>query len=321
MKNKTLKVLEILKQNFNNFVSGENIAKLLKISRVGVYKIINKLNEEGYKIIKNKRLGYKLVYKPFSPEEILKQNFSLVKKIYYYKTITSTMDVAKEVLSSQPQIDKVLVIAEQQTEGKGRIQRKWFSPEGGVYFSLILKPQIEPNKVFMLNYILSVAIAEVLRKKYFLNATTKWPNDVLVNDKKICGILIEADSEIDKVNWCIIGVGINVNIKKEFFINHNLQATSILAETKLSCVLTKFLIDLFKEIDKWYQMFVQNKQKIIVEKWIKLSSTIGKEVEIITFNEKIKGIAEKVVPETGALVVKTKSGLKEIFSGDCIHLR
>ncbi|MFN3550307.1 MAG: biotin--[acetyl-CoA-carboxylase] ligase [Endomicrobiia bacterium] len=320
MKNKTLKVLEVLKQNFGSFVSGENIAKLLKISRAGVYKIVNKLNKEGYHIIKNKKLGYKLINKKFAPEEVLKQNFRLIKKIYYYKTTDSTMNVAKEILTQQ-QIDKVLIIAEKQTEGKGRIQRRWFSPKGGIYFSLILKPQISPNKIFILNYLFSVAIAEVLRKKYFVNATTKWPNDVVVNDKKICGILIEADTEIDNVNWCIVGVGVNVNIKKEFFLNHDLNATSILAETKINYDLTKFLIDLLYEIDKWYQMFLKKNYSDIIKRWVEISSTVGKQVEVITFNERIQGKAVKILQETGALVVKTKSGFREILSGDCIHLR
>ncbi len=321
-KNKTLKVLEVLKQNFGNFVSGENIAKLTKISRAGVYKIINKLNKEGYKIIKSKKLGYKLIHTSLLPEEILKQNFKFINEIYYYKKTTSTMNIAEEIINKKNQkIDKILIITEKQTEGKGRIQRRWFSPKGGIYFSLILKPQISPKNIFILNYLFSVAVAETLRKKYFINATTKWPNDVLVNDRKICGILIETNTEIDNVNWCIVGVGINVNIKEYFFVQNDIKATSVLAETKISCNLTKFLIDLFYEIDKWYQIFIQGEYLDIVNRWVELSSTINRKVEIVTFNERIQGKAIKILPQTGALVVKTKYGLKEVLSGDCVHLR
>ncbi|MCS7231323.1 MAG: biotin--[acetyl-CoA-carboxylase] ligase [Elusimicrobiota bacterium] len=316
-----LKVIKILKENQDKFISGEKIAKMCGISRVGVYKIIKKLISEGYEIKKNKKLGYKLLFSAFSPEDILKKNLSIVSKIYHFKKTSSTMDVAKKILDETPNIENVLIIADIQTSGKGRLQRKWFSPKGGLYFSLILKPQISPNIVFNLNYLFSLSIAEVLRENYNISATTKWPNDVVVEDKKISGILIEIDTEIDKLNWCIVGVGVNLNINKEFFIKNKLQATSVLELTNKKVDINEFLSKLLEKIDLYYKDFIKNEYKQIIEKWSKISSTLGREVEIITLTTKIKGKAIKLQQDTGALLVETPSGIKEVLSGDCVHLR
>jgi len=321
MKNNTLKIIEILKTNFGHFISGGEIAKIVGISRVGVYKIINKFIKEGHKIKKNKKLGYKLVELPFLPQELLKQNFEIPKQVVFYKETTSTMDVAKQFVQQNNDFDKILVIAEKQTKGKGRIQRQWFSPKGGLWFSLIFTPDISPKEIFILNFLFSLSVANLLRERYSINATTKWPNDVVVGDKKICGILIEADTEIDKVNWCIVGVGVNLNINNEFFERHKLQATSVSVLLGKNVDLTKFLIELFEEINKRYKVFVEKKYKKIIEEWKKISSTIGKVVKVITLNETICGKAVDVSSQTGALVIKTSSGKKEILSGDCIHLR
>ena len=321
MKDNFLKILEILKVNFNNFVSGEKIAKIIGISRVGVYKIIKKLVKMGYKIKSSKKLGYKIVEYPFLPQELLKQNFDIPKQIVFLKSTTSTMDVAKKIIQQNLDYDKLLVIAEKQTKGKGRLQRQWFSPKGGLWFSLVLSPNISPKEIFLLNFLFSLSVANVLHNNYLIHANTKWPNDVVVGNKKICGVLVEADIEIDKVNWCIVGVGINVNINKEFFRKYKLQATSVSELIGYDVDLTKFLIELFKEINLLYKSFAIKKYEDIIEQWKKLSSTIGRKVKIITVNETIKGKAIDVSSQTGALILKTSSGIKEILCGDCIHLR
>lgn len=320
MVSKILEVLDVLKQNFNKFVSGEKISKIVGISRVGVYKIINKLISEGFEIKKQKKLGYKLVSYPFLPEEILRQNFNIIKKVYFYKKISSTMDLAKEIISQQKEYDKSLILALEQTEGKGRLQRKWFSPKGGLYFSLIIKPNIPPFEVFMLNFVFSLSVVETL-KEYGVNANTKWPNDVLVDNKKICGILIETDTEIDKVNYCIVGVGVNVNIDNQFFKKHKLEATSIYALTNKKVDFTQFFIFLLKKVEYWYEIFEKKEYDKIVNEWKKYSSTIGKIVEIQTLEGKIIGKAIDVSSK-GTLIIKTSSKQEiEILSGDCIHLR
>ncbi|MCX7715793.1 MAG: biotin--[acetyl-CoA-carboxylase] ligase [Endomicrobia bacterium] len=321
MKNTHLGVISILRENFGNYVSGEKIAKFLNISRVAVYKIIKKLLSEGYKIKSTKNLGYKLLNIPFLPQELLKENFKIVKQVYFYKTISSTMDIAKEIVNKNKDIENVLVIAEKQTKGKGRIKRRWFSPKGGVWFSLILKPNITPDKVFLLNYVFSLSVVNIL-KKYSIDAKTKWPNDVVVDDKKICGILIEADTELDRLNWCIVGVGINVNIKSQFFLKHNLQATSMYELLGKKVDLNEFLKNLFHELEIQYNKFVEGKIQEIISLWSLFCSTLGRKVKVITINEEIEGKVLKIHPETGALIVKTQSGeIKKILSGDCLHLR
>lgn len=320
MTEKSFKVLKILKENFGNFVSGEKIAKMLGISRVAVYKIIKKLISEGYRIKKVKNLGYKLLNLPFLPQDLLNENLKIVKQVYFYKKTTSTMDVAKELVSQNSNIENVLVIAEIQTKGKGRLQRKWFSPKGGLWFSLILKPTVPPDKIFILNYVFSLAVVNTL-KKYSVVAKTKWPNDVVVDNKKICGILIEADTEIDRINWCIVGVGINVNIEARFFLKYRLTATSVFEQVGEKVDLTEFVKLLFKEIEVLYESFVKLNYEKIIKDWCIHSATIGREVKVETLTEIIKGKAVGISPQTGALLVKTPSGVKQVLSGDCIHLR
>lgn len=321
MENNTLKVLEILKQNYGKFVSGEKIARLLKISRVAVYKIVKNLIAEGYKIKKVKNLGYKIINFPFSPQDLLKENISIVKQVYFYKSVNSTMDVAKEIVEKNNDVENVLVIAETQTKGKGRLKRQWFSPKGGIWFSLILRPNVTPDKIFQLNYVFSLAVANTLRK-YSIDAKTKWPNDVVVDDKKICGILIEADVEVDRLNWCIVGVGINVNINRKFFLRHNLQATSISEILGKNVDLNEFLRNLFKELETQYDKFISGRVQEIVYLWSKICSTLGRKVKIVTIDKEIVGKALKILPQTGELMIKTSSNeIKRISFGDCLHLR
>ncbi|MEN3013554.1 MAG: biotin--[acetyl-CoA-carboxylase] ligase [Endomicrobiia bacterium] len=319
--NTLAKVVNILIENQNKYISGQKIAKMCGISRVAVYKIIKKLLSEGYEIERNKKIGYKLVFYPFIVEEFLKKNFKTVSKVYYFNQVTSTMDVAKELLQKNPQIQNTLIVAQKQTSGKGRLQRKWLSPEGGVYFSLILRPEVLPSEVFFLNYVFSLSVAELLKEQYLINATTKWPNDVVVDNKKICGILIETDAEIDRVNWCIAGVGVNLNIKQTFFDKAKIDATSVMSLTGKKINPNHFFSELFKKIDFYYEMFLKKKYKELTEKWSQFSSTLGKDVEVITPKEIVKGKAICILPQTGALIIKTSSGTKEILSGDCIHLR
>ncbi len=321
-KNNVIQVLEILKKNKNKFISGEKISTQLGISRVSVHKIVHNLISEGYKIFCSKTRGYKFISSSLiSPEELLNTKISVIKKIYYYRKVSSTMDIAKEIVIKNPNEDKILILAEQQTHGRGRIQRKWFSPKGGLYFSLILKPQVSPQEIFFINYIFSSCVTETIRKDFSIQVTTKWPNDVVFKDKKICGILVETDTEIDKVNWVIVGVGVNLNIPQKFFTQHKLNATSVLSITKQKVDITKFLISLFQTVEKYYELFEQKKFDMIIQKWYSFSSTIGQKVKILTQNNIIKGKAINVSPQTGALIVETPSGTKEVLCGDCIHLR
>ncbi len=321
MKNVTLAVLELLRNSRNDFISGERISKKLKISRTAVYKIVNKLISEDYKIEKHKKLGYKLIKEPFSPDELLKKS-NFLKKVIFLKSTSSTMDVAKECIENIPSFDKILIIAQQQHSGKGRLERKWFSPKGGIYFSLILKPNVLAYEVFMLNYVFSLSVVETAKELYNIEVCTKWPNDVVAKDnRKLCGILLEVDSEIDKINYCIVGVGINVNINGKFFRKCSLFATSFYDLTGKKLDLTEFIITLFKYIRKNYKLFEQKKFEQLSKLWISHSSTIGKEVEVQTLTQKIKGKAVGINSQTGALLIQTPTGIKEILSGDCIHLR
>lgn len=201
-----------------SYLSGEDISRRFKISRAGIWKYIQELRKDGYEIEAIPHCGYKLSGIPdkLFPEEIqagLNTRF-IGRKIHHYESLSSTMDVAFNLaIDAAP--EGTVVVAEGQHCGRGRMGRQWISPKAkGIYFSLILRPKILPNEAPKLTLLTAVAVAEAVRKTTGLSALIKWPNDIFIGEKKLGGILTELNAEVDRVKFVIIGVGINVNLKK-----------------------------------------------------------------------------------------------------------
>lgn len=241
----------------------------------------------------------------------------LGKEILYLHEAGSINDLAKE-LANYRASEGTIVIAETQTAGRGRLNRKWFSPIGGLYFSIILRPKLKAKETLKLVFVTGLAVAEVLHENYGLNVETKWPNDVLVNGRKVCGILSEMKTKGEKVNYTVIGVGINanVNVKKEFPEELKTAATSIENELGKKVRLEELLKLLLEKLDSLYEQFLKEGFSKILKKWRKYAYFLGKAVEVISGNERLCGLALDV-DDKGALVVRLENGtMKHIFAAD-----
>ena len=303
-------ILKALRQ-CGGSLSGETLSKQLGISRVSIWKHIRSLKGGGYVIEASPR-GYRLVS---SPDLLLPYEFpSLEQKIHYFREVSSTMDVARE-LAKKGAEEGTIVIAEVQTHGRGRLSREWLSPEGGIYFTLILRPRISPAYAPRINLMAAVAVAATLRKLFGLNAQLKWPNDVLIEGKKVCGILAEMDAEMDVVNFVNIGIGINANISIPRF---GKTATSLRDALGRAISRKEFLRALLLEIERWLPLLMTAD---LLEEWKKLSATLNREVRVMSLGEEVEGQAIDI-DATGALILKGKGGsLRTVLVGDCVHLR
>jgi len=308
------KILEILVDSQAE-VSGEFLAKTCGVSRTAVWKAIQTLKKEGYEIHASKKgylLSYKDVFLPLRFKELL-ANLKLWEKILYRFKVSSTMDVAKELAEKR---EKAIVIAEKQTSGRGRLERIWESSFGGLWMTLIVFDQRPLKEALSLTFLSALAVAEALRNSYNLSPKLKWPNDVLLDEKKVGGILLELKGEADLVKYALIGIGVNLN-NKVSHLPFEQKAISVSEYLGRKVDRFAFLKELLIEFESIY---LNLSAKEILKQWKSLASTIGKKVMIRTFNERIEGFALDV-DDDGALIVETESGIRKIYSGDCFHLR
>jgi len=309
--NKTKRQILKALRDYGDYLSGETLSKQYGISRVSIWKHIHGLKEDGYAIDSSAR-GYKFIS---SPDLMLPYEFpGLEERIYYFSEIGSTMNAARE-LAKKGAKEGTLVIAEVQTHGRGRLNREWLSPKGGIYFTIILRPRISPAYAPRINLMISIAVATTIKKLFRLNAELKWPNDVLIKGRKVCGILAEMNAEIDIVNFVNVGIGINANTSIP-----QVEKTSTSLKDMLGGKISRkgFLSVLIGEIEQWQSRLMEDD---LLEEWKQLSATLNKDVKIVAPGEVIAGRAIDI-DTTGALIIKQSNGsLKKAMAGDCIHLR
>lgn len=300
------KILEELRSR-DAVVSGERLSSYLGISRVSVWKHIHKLQELGYHIL-TAPAGYRLIR---SPDILYPWEFpGREEKIHYYPEISSTMDTAKNLARKNcPHF--TVVIAGRQTRGRGRLNRQWLSDDGGLYFTLVLRPDIPVPLSGRVNFLASLTLAQVLREMFQIDAAVKWPNDILVNGRKISGMLSELEAEADRIFFINIGLGINVNNDPSGI---GPEATSLKKlkgrEVSRKKMLTRFL-DVFEDRI--------NKAEFddVISEWKKFTVTLDRHVRIVTHREVSEGLAADV-DENGALVLELADGTrKKIVYGDC----
>jgi len=309
--NETKKQILKALRDYGDYISGEILSEQLGISRVSIWKHVRSLKEDGY-VIEASARGYRLVS---SPDLMLPYEFpGLEERIHYFPEIGSTMDVAIK-LARKGAREGTIVIAEAQAHGRGRLSREWLSPKGGIYFTLILRPRINPAYAPRINLMASVAVAVTIKKLFGLNAELKWPNDVLIEGRKVCGILAEMDAEMDVVNFVNVGIGINANTSVLQFAK---TATSLKDVLGREISRKEFLSVLFREIEQQQALLMEAD---LIKEWKELSGTLNKYVMILSPGEVIVGRAIDI-DATGALIVKERNGsLKKALAGDCIHLR
>ncbi len=313
-------ILKFLREK--EYVSGEVLANKLSISRVAIWKQIQKLKDTGYKIISDQNMGYCLVSRPdlLLPQEIQRglSTSYIGKEIYYFSELKSTNIIAKEkALHGAEGINEgTLIIAERQSAGKGRLGREWFSPAGGIWFSIILYPQLSPSYISRISLMTAVAAVKAIKICTQIKSQIKWPNDILINEKKVCGILTEMSAELDIINWVVVGIGINVNIKQQEFPEDIREKTTSLKEVLGKKVLRVKLVRVFlQEFEKYYEILKRREFSFILKEWKLYSHTLGKKIRVDMGERIISGEAVNI-NEEGVLILKKEDGeLIEIISG------
>ncbi|MGQ4832263.1 MAG: biotin--[acetyl-CoA-carboxylase] ligase [Candidatus Asgardarchaeia archaeon] len=242
--------------------------------------------------------------------------------VYEYEELNSTMLKAKE-LEKQIEFNKFAIIAKKQNAGYGRNQRAWYSPKGGLWVTLVLKRIIDVNKGFLMPYLISVAVAKTLNEVTGAKFSIKWPNDILIEGKKIAGILIETKiAQSEKYPTFFIGIGVNINNSLRDIKELKDIATSLIDLFRKKFDIEKIFIKLLKNINILMDKFITKEQdsyKDLFDIWKKYDITLGKKVVIYNNNEKIVGFAKDINYETGYLVLITKDKVFEIV--DCSALR
>lgn len=303
------KLIELFKASDESVVSGEQLSQQLGVSRVSIWKHIKKLQEMGYDIQSGPK-GYQLRE---NQDLIYSWEFpSRKSKIRYFEEVESTMVKAKELAQENCE-DFTVVIADRQKKGRGRLKRYWESEKGGLYFTIVLRPQIAPMMMSRYSFAASVCLAEVLINHYGIHAKVKWPNDILVNNKKISGMLCEMELESNLVSFLNIGIGLNVNNNPQVKEQDVVSMQNLLGNE----VSRKEVLSLF--LDKFEEKIQKSQLDEIIPEWKKLSVTLNKRVRVVTTTETWEGQALDV-DETGALVLKLDDeSTKTIFIGDCFH--
>ncbi|OGW56239.1 MAG: biotin--[acetyl-CoA-carboxylase] ligase, partial [Nitrospirae bacterium RBG_16_43_8] len=325
----------------DGFVSGEEMSRRLGITRAAIWKKMRALRERGYVIEGSTAKGYRLVKTPeFSVEElkiIVKGNFG--KEIFFHESLDSTNTLAME-LAEKGVSHGTVVIADRQLKGKGRLGRTWFSPpKGNIYMSVIVRPEIEPKDATLLTIMSAISCARAIRNSTGIEVKIKWPNDLMVYERKLGGILTEMKSDQDRIVFAVIGIGINVNSSlDEFPSDVRAVAASVSEEfdnpssptqksthptftkggvggikegraggfEKSEISRTLIIAAILHELERWFKVLIKDRIQLINE-WKKLSSTLGRKVKVVSGKDKFSGIAEDI-DEEGILILRLPSG-------------
>ncbi len=318
--NQILSILEEAKTS----VSGEEISKKTGVTRSAVWKNIKELRELGYEIEASRPAGYHLIRRterlvPYEIKRHLKTDF-IGKRIDYYASVPSTSLIAKELCAKTPvaELNGTVVIAEEQSGGTGRLGRRWVSPPGGIWATIILKPEIPTDHVFMVTMACSIALVRTIRKLYQIGALIKWPNDIYIGDRKVAGILLEISAEAEDVKHCILGIGVDANVPPQSLPGDiETPITSLQAEHGEPIDRAVFLAYLLREFERRLRLIEAGEYESIVREWRSLSLTLDKRVKIKTPRKSFEGVAIDI-DEYGALIVRRDNGkVERIFSGDC----
>lgn len=315
------RILAYLKST-HDYVSGEEISNHLKISRQALWKHIHQLKDDGYDIVAVPHLGYKLVS---SPDRLFAQEIThglgtkvLGRQVYFFESVSSTMDSAvQRAMEGEP--EGSLILAETQTKGRGRMGREWISQKHkGIYASIILRPKILPTQAPVLTLLTAVSICESINGHCGVQTTIKWPNDIFIGTKKLCGILTELEAESDEVHFAVIGFGVNVNNEKKSILP---IATSLYEETGEVVNRTMLLQAIVRQLELNYISFLKHGPSVIIEKWRQHSITLGRRIKVSLHKSHLEGQAVDI-DDDGALLVRKDNGLiQRLTAGDIIHCR
>jgi BirA family biotin operon repressor/biotin-[acetyl-CoA-carboxylase] ligase len=312
-------VLAFLAEAGDDFVSGEAMSGKLGLSRAAVWKHVNALRGQGYRIEAVPARGYRLTAIPdrLGALEIgpLLNTQDLGQTLHCSDELPSTNDRARELADAGASHGEV-VVAESQSAGRGRRGRNWASPPGrNLYLSVILRPNLPPQRAPEITLVASVAACDACRKAG-VEVGIKWPNDLLVGGRKVAGILTELSAEPDLVHWVVLGIGVNLNSGPgDFPAELRGQATSLSIERCQPVPRALFAAALLSELEQWLDRHAAEGFGPIREAWRERSVTLGREVRVDAEGGEISGVAEDI-DASGALLVRGKSGLARVVSGD-----
>jgi BirA family biotin operon repressor/biotin-[acetyl-CoA-carboxylase] ligase len=312
-------------RNRQERLSGAEISKVLGISRSAIWKHITALRREGYQIEAKPASGYQLIAVPshLTAWEIQAGlgTEQLGKKVHAFPNVDSTNTVAFRLAMNGAQEGEVVVV-ESQAAGKGRMGRRWESPPGvNIYLSIILRPPFPPNKMPLITLMTAVACAESIEEVTGVLPSIKWPNDLLIGEKKLGGILTEADLELDRINFVVVGIGINVNMPRSAFPPSIRDTATSLQEALGKQVSRVTLIQaLFRRFELWYKRFKEDRGEEIRRRWEELSQIRGKEVAMAFMGEMVQGMALEIDADGALLVQEAGGAVKRIVAGD-VHVR
>jgi BirA family biotin operon repressor/biotin-[acetyl-CoA-carboxylase] ligase len=314
-------ILSLFNQAVDGYVSGARISSELGISRTAVWKHIRSLRHAGYDIEAIPSRGYQLVHSPdiLVPEAILTGLGSRV-----VGSRVCCLDVADSTnlqacrFADDGESEGLVVIADQQSSGKGRMGRRWESPAGvNLYASILLRPEILPYDAPKMTFLSAVAVCRAIMSVTGLRATVKWPNDVLLKGKKVAGLLNEMSAETDRVNYVVLGVGVNLNMQNtQFPEDLRYPATSLAIASGSPVSRLDFTRNLLQEVDALYQLFVQQGSEPVLDAWVQLCDMTGKTVRVEGNDLPIEGVMAGLADD-GALLVRTATGkMERVYAGD-----
>jgi BirA family biotin operon repressor/biotin-[acetyl-CoA-carboxylase] ligase len=313
------KILNLLRTSRASFLSGEELAHKCGISRTMVWKHIQTLEKDGFTIEAVPSQGYRILNEPdILRASDIKQGLKtklMGKELHLLREVASTNTYGME-LASKGSPEGTVVIAETQTAGKGRRGRKWISPKGNLYLSVLLRPEIPFHKAPLITLMGAVAVASALRATCNLAPAIKWPNDIFLSGKKVSGLLTEMSAEQDRIKHIVLGIGIDVNMELSTLPEDvRAQTTTLASETGHRVDRTQLLRQLLLSLEEWYQVYLKN-DAAVLEEWEKFNMTIGNRVMVSGQGATIEGLAHSIDSE-GRLLIQLDDGtLKQIAAGD-----
>lgn len=302
------KILALLRDT-DTPLSGEGLSGAIGVSRVSVWKHIHKLQEAGYAIEASSQ-GYRLLEEPDLPYE---WEFSEGEaKIHYLSETASTMDVAL-TMARQGAPHLTVVVAGRQTSGRGRLSRQWASTDGGLYLTLILRPHLHPLYASRMTFLAGVVLARTIQEVYDLPAQVKWPNDLLIRELKVAGMLAQMEAEGDALSFVNIGIGLNVNNDPSAAVP---LATSLGKEMGRPLSRKNLLRAFLKRLEA---RLAKPLDETIITEWKRHTVTLGRQVEIVTTRETVRGLAEDVDAHGGLCLRLADGTATTVVHGDCFH--
>lgn len=316
MKEEILRLL----RDADGYISGQELCNRFGVSRTAVWKAINQLKEAGYEIEAQQNKGYRLKAAPdlMTEAEIksLMHTDWVAKEVLYFDTIDSTNTKAQE-LAEKGYPSGTLVVADKQESGKGRRGRSWVSPSGtGIFMTLMIKPDINPNNASMLTLVAALAVAKAITSVTGEEAMIKWPNDIVVNGKKVCGILTEMNAQFDYINHIVVGIGINVH-NESFPEEISQMASSLMIEAGGKRFhRAQIIAETMSYFEQYYDTFLQTQDlSALVREYDELLVNMNKAVRVLDPKEPFDGKAMGITPK-GELIVDTWESRKLVSSGE-----